>query len=684
MFLAVIFLPLFSFLASCLFGRFLGKNGVSFVSIAAMLITTFISFLSFYFVALKGSFYYVNLGTWINSGLFVVNWGFMFDSLTVSMFLVVNIVSTLVHIYSTSYMSEDPHIVRFIGYLSFFTFFMLILVSADNFIQMFLGWEGVGLCSYLLISFWFTRVQANKAAIKAMLVNRVGDFGLSLGIIFLYDTFKSLDFSTVFVLVGNCSINNLYLELNISPVIWYFLPGFLKKSLMGPLVYLPVLDCICLLLFVGSVGKSAQIGLHTWLPDAMEGPTPVSALIHAATMVTAGVFLIIRCSPIFEFAPTSLLVVAFFGALTAFFAATAGLVQNDLKRVIAYSTCSQLGYMVFACGLSNYYASFFHLANHAFFKALLFLSAGSVIHGLANEQDMRRMGGLSKVLPFTYSMVLVGSLSLMGFPFLTGFYSKDFILEVAFSSTFSVSGAFSYWLGTISALFTAFYSFRLIYLVFLSRSNSYKVAVLVAHELPFTMAIPLIILCFGSVFLGYISKDMVIGMGTPFFNNAIFISPLNLTFRDTEFVSHFYKVLPVIFSLFGCSFALWLNFTFEKDIELSENSSVFLRKYKDLYVYMVHKWHFDTVYHGFITKNVLKLGYTVTFKYLDKGVIEFFGPYGLPKFIYSSIARFLSQASQTGYIYNQGCFLIFGFYLIVVSFFWLDCSNFFNFILVNL
>lgn len=448
----------------------------------------------------------------------------MFDSLTVSMFLVVNVISFLVHVYSIKYMSEDPHIVRFMSYLSFFTFFMLILVSADNFIQMFLGWEGVGLCSYLLISFWFTRVQANKAAIKALIVNRVGDFGLSIGIIFIFFFFRSVDFATVFALAPFYS-GNAFLEV------------------------------ACLLLFVGSVGKSAQLGLHTWLPDAMEGPTPVSALIHAATMVTAGVFLIIRCSPLFEFAPSALTVVTFFGALTAFFAATVGLFQNDIKKVIAYSTCSQLGYMVFACGLSNYSASFFHLANHAFFKALLFLSAGSVIHSLSNEQDMRKMGGLTEVLPFTYTMMLIGSLSLMGFPYLTGFYSKDLILELAVAN-YTFSGVFSYWLGTLAALMTACYSFRLVYLVFFNIPNGFKVGYANTHELPVYMAFPLGLLCFGSIFLGYLSKDMVVGLGTPFFGNSIVVLFDNLYLIDAEFVPHAEKIRPVIFSFLGLFLAM--------------------------------------------------------------------------------------------------------------------------------
>ena len=329
------------------------------------------------------------------------------------MLVVVTSISSLVHLYSCEYMSHDPHIPRFMSYLSLFTFFMLVLVTGDNYVQMFLGWEGIGLCSYLLINFWFTRLQANKAAIKAMIVNRVGDFGLALGILMIFNYFCALDYATVFAighLLSDQTVTFFCFDVHLITV-------------------------VCLLLFVGSVGKSAQLGLHTWLPDAMEGPTPVSALIHAATLVTAGVFLLARSSPLFECSPTALTVVTIFGGSTAFFAATTGLLQNDMKRVIAFSTCSQVGYMVFACGLSNYSVGVFHLANHAFFKALLFMGAGCVIHAVADEQDFRKMGGLSRVVPFTYSLMFVGSLSLMGFPFLTGFYSKDVILEVAYANT---------------------------------------------------------------------------------------------------------------------------------------------------------------------------------------------------------------------------------------------------------
>jgi NADH-ubiquinone oxidoreductase chain 5 len=542
---------------------------------------------------------------------------------------VVNSVSFLVHLYSIGYMEQDAHIPRFMSYLSLFTFFMIILVTADNFIQLFVGWEGVGLSSYLLINFWFTRLQANKAAMKAMIVNRIGDFGLSLAMFAIFFTYKSIDFSTVFALTPYL-INENFILLNME---------------------IHKLSLITLLLFVGAVGKSAQIGLHTWLPDAMEGPTPVSALIHAATMVTAGVFLIIRCSPIFEYTPTILIVVTIVGALTAFFAATTGLVQNDLKRVIAYSTCSQLGYMVFACGISNYSVSMFHLINHAFFKALLFLSAGAVIHALNDEQDMRRMGGLVKVIPFTYAMMLIGSLSLMGFPFLTGFYSKDIILELAYAK-YTLDSTLAHWLGTISAFFTSFYSFRLLYLTFLNNPNGHKEILKHAHEPSLYMMTPLMILAIGSIFIGYFTKDMFIGLGSNFWGNAIFISPENLVILDSEFIEYWIKLIPVVFSICGAGFAFILYHFFNKILVKWK----FSRIGYNLYSFLNKKWYFDKIYNEFIVQKSLDFGYNIGFKTLDRGWIEAIGPYGIVKLAGNMTKKINSL--QTGYVYHYG-FIIF-------------------------
>jgi len=636
MYLLIILLPLISALTAGLFGRFIGREGAKWITTSSIFVTFLMSCVAFYEVALAGSPCYFEVMTWIDSEMFSTSWGFMFDSLTVVMLVVVTCVSTLVHLYSTEYMGGDPHLPRFMSYLSLFTFFMLILVTADNFLQMFVGWEGVGLCSYLLINFWFARLQANKAAIKAMLVNRVGDFGLALGIFAIFLTFKSIDYATVFAAA----------------------PSVIGQTTTFFNFEVDTLTLICLLLFVGAVGKSAQIGLHTWLPDAMEGPTPVSALIHAATMVTAGVFLLARCSPIFEYAPTALVVVTVMGAMTAFFAGTTGLLQNDLKRVIAYSTCSQLGYMVFACGLSGYSVGVFHLANHAFFKALLFLSAGSVIHAMGDEQDMRKMGGLVRVLPYTYAMFFIGSLALMGFPFLTGFYSKDVILEIAYAH-YTLHGHFAHWLGTLAAFFTAFYSMRLLYLTFLAETNSYRQIMQHAHDAPFAMGFPLFVLSLGSMFIGYLTKDMIIGVGTDFWGNALFTHPNNLTMLEAEFIPHHIKLVPVIFSLTGAISAFILYMSYANSLYELKVSPIG----RKLYTFLNRKWFFDKVYNDYVTQNMLSFGYHTSYKLIDRGVFEFLGPLGLSRLVSKRGSGFASL--QTGFLYHYAFVMLLGVTFIV-------------------
>ena len=644
-FLLIILLPLFGSIIAG-FGSFLlGRKGAVLITVVSMICSNLLSYIAYYFIIFKSHICYVNLFTWIDSGMFTVNWGFYLDPLAVTMIVVVGSVSTLVHIYSFGYMSGDPHLSRFMSYLSFFTFFMLMLVTSDNFIQLFLGWEGVGLCSYLLIGFWSTRIQANKSAIKALILNKIGDFGVLIAIVLIFIVFQSVNFSTVFSLV----------------------PYFFNKTVFFLFWELNVITLICFLLFIGAVGKSAQLGLHTWLPDAMEGPTPVSALIHAATMVTAGVFLIIRCSPIFEYSPTMLSVITFMGALTAFFAATAGVVQNDLKKVIAYSTCSQLGYMVFSCGLSGYSVSLFHLANHAFFKALLFLSAGCVIHSLSDEQDMRRMGGLIKLLPLTYTLFLIGTLALIGFPFLTGFYSKDVILEIAYTK-YDVSSLFSYWLGTLTAGFTAFYSFRLLYLTFLGENNAYKSVMKSVHESSWVMILPLFLLVFGSIFIGYLAKDLFLGLGSDAFINSIFVHPKNLVFIDAEFIPYYIKLIPLVFSFSGI-FLCFLFYTILLRIKplwfyiYSNNNLMSLHHF--LYKFFNKKWFFDTVYNLFIGYPILKGGYNITFKLLDKGVIEFFGPYGMALMGYES-SYFIKKNYMRGNLKFYVQFMVlFTFFLIL-------------------
>jgi proton-translocating NADH-quinone oxidoreductase chain L len=566
---------------------------------------------------------------WIYADSLQINWAFCFDSLTSVMLVIVTFISTLVHLYSTEYMEHDPHLPRFMSYLSLFTFFMLILVTANNFLQMFVGWEGVGVSSYLLINFWFTRIQANKAAIKAMLVNRIGDFALLLAIFSIFFIFDSLDYDIVFSLVP------LALDYRI--------------AIAG--LQFPIVDLICILLFIGAMGKSAQLGLHTWLPDAMEGPTPVSALIHAATMVTAGVFLITRCSYLFEFSPLSLNIVVLVGSMTAFFAATTGLFQNDMKKVIAYSTCSQLGYMIFACGLSSYEVGMFHLSNHAFFKALLFLGAGSVIHAVSDEQDMRKLGGLKRLLPFSYAIMLIGSLALMGFPFLAGFYSKDVILEVSFAK-YTVAGHFSFVLGTLAAFATAFYSIRLLYLVFLAEPNGNKNVLFNAHEGTWRMALPLFILSLLSICVGFLCKDLFIGFGTNFWGSSIFIIPYNYTLSDIEFIDIKYKVLPLVVTILGALFSYFLYRYQTLDYFLIKKSPVF----KLFYNFFNKKWYFDRIYNQFISQNALDFGYFYSYKTIDRGLIEKIGPFG----IVSCIMWLMNKIKliQTGSVFQYMLYIL--------------------------
>lgn len=639
MYLLIIFLPLIGFLITSIFGRYIGKQGSILLTTTLIAISSLLSFFVFYEVVLCHSVCSLKLFTWIDSNSLFVSWGFLFDSLTATMLIIVTFVSTLVHLYSSSYMSQDPHLPRFMSYLSLFTFFMLMLVTADNYVQMFLGWEGVGLASYLLINFWFTRIQANKSAMKAMIVNKIGDFGLSLGIVLIFYVFSTFDFSIIF----NAT------------------PAFLNEKFIFLGFNLDKITVISLLLFVGAVGKSAQIGLHTWLPDAMEGPTPVSALIHAATMVTAGVFVILRSSPIIEYSNFSLLIITVIGSLTAFMAATIGAVQNDLKKVIAYSTCSQLGYMILACGLSNYSIALFHLMNHAFFKALLFLSAGSVIHAMADEQDMRKMGGLVKTIPITYIMIVIGSLALMGFPFLTGFYSKDILLELTYG-TYHFSGLFAYWLGTLSAFLTSFYSIRLIYMTFLKPSNSSKYFSKNAHESDIIMLIPLFILCLGSIFIGFLFKDLFLGLGVDTWNNSLFQLATHVSYFESEFLPFYIKLIPFIFSLLGLFSSILIY-------QLLEKKFVSLGVYYNVYhfySFLVKKWYFDIIYNYFVVNSVLYFGYNISFKLLDRGLIETMGPLGIVRSIKTTI-RYMSKL-QTGMIYHYILMMVIAIVLIYLRF----------------
>ena len=579
------------------------------------------------FYSNKSIFYTV--GTWIsNIGLLTINWEFQFDLLSVSMLVTVSLISLLVHIYSWSYMENDPFIIRFICLLSIFTFFMFVLVTSSNFVQLFFGWEGIGACSYFLIGFWYTRVQANKSALKAIIINKIGDICLLIAISLIAFVFQSLDFSVVFPLISIFSTKTFFffnLEINI-------------------------IEFICFWLLLAAVGKSAQIGLHIWLPDAMEGPTPVSALIHAATMVTAGIFLIIKCSFIFEYAPLNLILILFIGSVTAIFAASAGLLQNDIKKIIAYSTCSQLGYMFYSCGLSNYIGSLFHLINHAFFKALLFLSAGSIIHAVSNEQDIRKMGSLQYYLPVSYISFLIGSFSLMGLPFLSGFYSKDFILETSFFYNFNFS-TFTYIVTTLTATLTILYSVRLLYLVFIIKNNSFKIIYTSVKESSWFLLIPLIILSFFSIFSGYFMKDFFIGSGANTFSNTIYYLPKNFNLLDIENLDNL-KILPVFFSF---TFIIIFTFLYFYVFKIQKYSLIFYKSY--LLHFLLHKWYFDYTYNLFA-----KYFFTYFYKMwitLDKGLLEILQPIAITSSISYINKVLVNKVSST---------IPFYFYIFIFSF----------------
>ena len=592
MYLSILIFPLLGSIAAGFLGRKIGITGTHIVTCTCLIISSILVTYAFYEVGICGSPVTIYLFSWVESEILSISWEFLFDQLTVSLSLAVLYCSTLIHLYTVDYLSSDPHNQRFFSYLSLFTFFMLFLVSAGNYFVMFIGWEGIGIVSYLLINFYFTRVQANKAAILALTMNRVGDFGLSIAFFAIFAVFGSLNYATV-----------------------YSLAPFINET---------AITIIALLLFIGAMAKSAQIPLHSWLPGSMEAPTPVSALLHAATLVTAGIYLLLRSSPLLEYSSTALLVITLIGATTAFFGASCGLVANDLKRIIAMSTISQLGYMVLAIGLSQYNVAIFHTLNHAFFKALLFLAAGSVIHSLADQQDIRKMGGLIKFLPFTYTIMLVGSLSLLATPWLTGFYSKDLILELAYGS-YNFTGTYAYILGSVTAGMTAFYSFRLISLVFLTVPNNKKSIYLNTHEANLIIIIPLCILALFSIFFGYIFSDLFVGLGTDFFSNSLYISPNNISMIESEFsLPLLIKLLPALLSLFGAILAIYLyHINPEFIISLTNNNLG-----RQIYTFLNNKYFFDVIYNKFFIEKGLKLGYIIS-KILDRGVIELVGPYGI-------------------------------------------------------
>ena len=636
MYLAIIILPLLGSIVSGFFGRKVGVSGAQLITCLSVFTTTALSILAFFEVGMNNAPVSIQLFRWIDSESLNVLWSFNFDSLTVSMLIPVLIVSSLVHLYSIGYMSSDPHNQRFFSYLSLFTFMMIILVTANNFLLMFVGWEGVGVCSYLLVSFWFTRIAANQSSLSAFLTNRVGDCFLTIGMFAIIWSFGNVDYATVFSTAPFVSDNIV--------------------TLVG----------ICLL--IGAMAKSSQVGLHIWLPMAMEGPTPVSALIHAATMVTAGVYLLMRSSPLIEYSNTVLVLCLWLGAITTIFSSLIGLFQQDIKKVIAYSTMSQLGMMVIAVGLSSYNIALFHLVNHAFYKALLFLGAGAVIHAVADNQDFRKYGGLKAFLPLTYSVMLIASLSLVAFPFMTGFYSKDFIIESAYGQYY-FSGTAVYFVSTIGAMFTTLYSVKVLYLTFLTNPNGPLVNYKHAHEGDIFMSLPLIILAVFSIFFGYITKDIYIGLGTSFFSdNSLFIHPSHEILLDTEFaVPTLFKILPLIFTVSLSILSLVLSEFIPKVLTQFKLS----RLGYNIFSFFNQRFLIELFYNRYITDMVLKLGGQTT-KVLDKGSIELIGPYGLEKGLISLSSKI--SKLDTGVITSYALYILVGltFYILIPYLYLID------------
>jgi NADH-quinone oxidoreductase subunit L len=631
MYQAIVFLPLLGAIFAGLFGRLVGARASEVVTTTLVLVTALLSYLAFYQVALQGQEERIELVRWIDSGALKSAWSLRIDTLTAVMLVVVTTVSGLVHLYSIGYMEEDPDRPRFFAYLSLFTFAMLALVTADDFLQLFFGWEGVGLASYLLIGFWYHKPSAYNAAIKAFIVNRVGDFGFALGIFAVFALFNSIQYDTVFASA----------------------PAEVGKTMEFLGYQVDALTLICLLLFMGAMGKSAQFLLHTWLPDAMEGPTPVSALIHAATMVTAGVFMVARLSPLFELAPIALGFVAIIGATTAFFAATVGLVQTDIKRVVAYSTCSQLGYMFAAEGVGAYGAGMFHLFTHASFKALLFLGAGAVIHALHHEQDMRRMGGLRKVLPFTFIMMLIGTLSLTGFPFTAGFMSKDAIIEATYAAHTSV-GNYAFVLTLVAAVLTSFYSWRLMFLVFEGKPREPKEVLAHAHEPPWTMGLPLILLALGALLLGEVFAHLFIGAGqADFWRGSI------VTHEATHEAPAWVAFAPTVAMALGFATAWYFYIT---------NPLVpfgLAKRFRGAYLFLLNAWYFDALYDAIFVRPAMRLG-RFLWKTGDGTIIDGIGPDGVSARVIDIANRAVKL--QSGYIYHYAFAMLIGVAALITYF----------------
>lgn len=646
MYSAIVFLPLLGFLIAGIFGRQLGARASEIVTTVLLMISALLSWVAFVQIGYSEAPTTAPvLANWITSGALRVDWALRIDTLTVVMLVVVTTVSSLVHLYSIGYMAEDPHRPRFFAYLSLFTFAMLMLVTADNLVQMFFGWEGVGLASYLLIGFWYEKPSANAAAIKAFVVNRIGDFGFALGIFML------------FALTGSVALDQVFAAA----------PGLAEKTVHVFGLDVNAMNMICLLLFMGAMGKSAQFLLHTWLPDAMEGPTPVSALIHAATMVTAGVFMVARLSPLFEYAPYALTVVLFVGATTAFFAASVGLVQNDIKRVIAYSTCSQLGYMFVALGVGAYNLAIFHLFTHAFFKALLFLGAGSVIHAMHHEQDMRKMGGLAKKIPITFWMMTVGTFALTGLPLTAGFFSKDAIIEAAFASQ-RTGAVYAFMLVVIAALFTSFYSWRLVFMTFFGTAKWEKHEgsqhyghtahsadhgnAIHPHESPNTMLVPLYVLAFGALMAGLIFKDVFIGeKAAAFWRASLFYAPGSKILEAMHHLPGWVPFIATVMMLLGFAIAAWMY------VFSPSTPALLAERNQPLYKFLLNKWYFDELYDRIFVRPAFWIGRQF-WKGGDGRIIDGLGPDGLSARVIDIAGRVVKL--QTGYLYHYAFAMLIG------------------------
>ncbi|ABQ61620.1 hypothetical protein H721_00829 [Brucella ovis IntaBari-2006-46-332] len=643
---AIVFLPLIGFLVAGLFGNKIGAKASEYITSGLMVFVAILSWIVFFKIPLSHDAETVRIPVlhWVNSGALTFDWALRVDTLTGVMLVVVNSVSALVHIYSIGYMHHDPYRPRFFAYLSLFTFAMLMLVTSDNLIQMFFGWEGVGLASYLLIGFWFKKPSANAAAMKAFVVNRVGDFGFLLGIFSVFALFQSVDYNTIFAAAANALPGG-----DANQVVLDFLGYQLDRQ--------GAITIACLLLFMGAMGKSAQFLLHTWLPDAMEGPTPVSALIHAATMVTAGVFMVARMSPIFELSQTALLVVTIIGATTAFFAATVALVQNDIKRVIAYSTCSQLGYMFAALGVGAYGAAVFHLFTHAFFKALLFLCAGSVIHAVSDEQDMRRMGGLRKLIPVTYWMMIIGTVAITGLGIpgtvigTAGFFSKDAIIEAVFASHNLASGYASTLL-IVAALFTSFYSWRLIFMTFFGKPRASAEVMHHVHESPPVMLVPLLILGIGAILAGVLFKELFFGHEyVEFWKGSLFTSTANQLLEEHHHVPLWVKLSPFVAMVIGFVVA-WIFY-----IRAPEIPKALAARHRGLYQFLLNKWYFDELYDFLFVRPARWLG-CLFWKGGDGWLIDGFGPNGVSARVLDVTNRVVKM--QSGYLYHYAFAMLIG------------------------